>query len=125
MRVKGIAWLGVRTERYDAMTRFYRDVFGLEPRFEIPGQFAVFDLPGGDRAEVFALTAPFNQHFPAGPVAGFLVDDVAAARAEMEAAGIEFVHHGESEAGLVAWAHFRAPDGNLYEITHRKDLDAD
>lgn len=123
--MKGIAWLGVRTERYDAMTRFYRGVFGLEPRFEIPGQFSVFDLPGGDRAEVFAETAPFNQHFPSAPVAGFLVDDVAAARADMEAAGIEFVHQGESEGGLVAWAHFRAPDRNLYETTHRKDLDAD
>jgi hypothetical protein len=53
----------------------------------------------------------------AGPVAGFEVTDVAAKRAEMEAAGVEFigpVHDGDPGR---RWSHFRGPDGFVYELT--------
>jgi hypothetical protein len=47
------------------------------------------------------------------------VDDVESARGVLEAKGIEFigpVHEWEPTGE--AWSHFRAPDGNIYEITH-------
>ena len=69
-----------------------------------------------DRIELFGPESKWNQHFDERPVAGILVDDVPAFRQVMEAAGIEFVHTGSD--GGVDWAHFRAPDGNLYEICH-------
>jgi hypothetical protein len=46
----------------------------------------------------------------------FLKGDVAAAQAEMEAAGIEFFGRPEAASDGYAWSHFRAPDGNVYEI---------
>jgi hypothetical protein len=53
------------------------------------------------------------------PVAGFEVDDVAAARREMEAKGIRFI--GEvHDAPSSAWSHFYGPDGHVYEITSKK-----
>jgi hypothetical protein len=30
MRVKGVSWVGVKTDQYVAMTTFFRDVIGLE-----------------------------------------------------------------------------------------------
>ena len=118
--IQGIGWLGVRTDRFDEMVRFYRDVMHLTPTIEIPRQFALFDLPGGDRVELFSADGPFNSHFPAVPVGEFLVDDVDATRLEMEAAGVVFLHVGRDDTNGVAWAHYRAPDRNLYGITHRK-----
>jgi hypothetical protein len=46
----------------------------------------------------------------------FLVDDLAAAAAELEAAGIEIFGpiQGTTDQG---WLHFRAPDGNVYGLT--------
>jgi glyoxalase/bleomycin resistance protein/dioxygenase superfamily protein len=112
MRVKGIVWLGTRTERFDEMRKFFLDITGVTPRDD-PG-LAVFDLAGGDRIEVFDRTA--GEDYMVAPVVGFLVDDVAAARAELEASGIEFIGPIQSGAGS-SWSHFRAPDGNVYELT--------
>lgn len=56
-----------------------------------------------------------HDFFGEGPVVGFLVDDVELARAETEAAGIQFI--GEIQrSGAQTWNHFRGPDGNVYEI---------
>ncbi len=76
---------------------------GLDIVYQEPG-FVVMDLPNGDRVEIFGDDSPYNTFFT-HPVAGFLVDDIAAARAEM------------AEDGY-AWSHFRAPDGFVYELTY-------
>jgi hypothetical protein len=112
MRVKGIVWLGTRTERFDEMREFFREITGVAPRDE-PG-LAAFDLASGDRIEVLD-TAVGESHMVA-PVAGFLVGDVAAARAELESRGIEFLGPIQTGAGS-SWSHFRAPDGHVYELT--------
>ena len=56
-------------------------------------------------------------HERPGPVAGFLVDDVPAAAAELRSREIEILLESEVESGGNAWVHFRAPDGNIYELT--------
>ena len=117
MKVHGINWLGTRTPSYEGMVAFYRDVLGLELAHEEPG-FAVFRCANGDLVEVFGADQD-QQHafFTTGPVAGFQVDDVDSAKRELEAAGIEFLgERGSTDEGH-AWWHFRAPDGNVYEIT--------
>jgi len=116
--VKGLVWVGTRTERYAEMVDFYGDALGLPLEHE-EGEFAVFRLPDGAKAEVFGPSDAEHAHFSTGPVAGFLVDDVRGAREVLEAKGIEFigpVHEWEPTGE--AWSHFRAPDGNVYEITH-------
>jgi predicted enzyme related to lactoylglutathione lyase len=116
VRVTGLAWVGTRTAKHREMVAFLKGVFGLTPSIDESG-FAVFRLPNGDTVEVFADDDPYHGHFTTGPVVGFRVDDIAAAQAEMEAAGIEFYGPPESAPDGYAWSHFRAPDGNVYEIT--------
>ena len=48
----------------------------------------------------------------------FEVDDVHAARLELEAAGVEIVGEPGRDRNW-EWIHFRAPDGNLYELASR------
>lgn len=116
MKVKGIVWLGTRTDQFEQMADFCRDMMGLSQTTMEPG-FAVFEMPNGDQFELFGPQQLVNR-FMTHPVAGFLVDDIVAARAEMEAKGIEFIGpiHGDSED--YRWTHFRAPDGFVYELTY-------
>lgn len=116
MKVKGIVWLGSRTDRFNAMVNLYQNIMGLDVVQREPG-FAVIDLPDGDRVEIFSEDSPYNTFFT-HPVAGFLVDDIASARAEMESKGIEFIGPTEVMEDGYAWAHFRAPDGFIYELTY-------
>lgn len=116
MKVKGIVWLGTRTDRFEQMTDFCRDMLGLSQRLIEPG-FAVFEMPNGDLFEVFGPQQSFNT-FMTHPVAGFLVDDIVAARAELEANGIEFIGPIEGDSDDYKWTHFRAPDGFVYELTY-------
>jgi predicted enzyme related to lactoylglutathione lyase len=114
MEIKRLSWLGVRTDRFEEMTSFLEGTLGLRKEIAEPGR-AMFRLPIGDPVDVFDASDERYQHFTTGPVVGFLVDDVEAAAAELEAAGGELVgpvHRGDG----FAWAHFRAPDGNLYEL---------
>jgi hypothetical protein len=116
MKIKGIVWLGTRTDRFEQMTDFCRNMLGLSQRLLEPG-FAVFDLPNGDVLEVFGPQQSVNK-FMTHPVAGFLVDDLAAARAELEAKGIEFIGPIHGDTDDYQWTHFRAPDGFVYELTY-------
>jgi catechol 2,3-dioxygenase-like lactoylglutathione lyase family enzyme len=112
VQVTGLSWLGTRTSSYEEMVEFAQRVLGLPPPQGEPG-LAVFELPDGSLFEIFAPDHEGGGH-PDGVVAGFRVDDVAAARKELAAAGAEVtpLEGGSRDA----WAYFRAPDGNLYEI---------
>ena len=117
MPAKAVAWLGSMTEHLGAMSSFYRNLFGVEPTVDTD-DFVVFHLPSGDTVELFSPAEPDHRHFTTGPVAGFLVDELAAATESLRAAGIELLGTpGLDEASGVGWAHFRAPDGNVYELT--------
>ena len=115
MQAKGIVWLGTRTPQAAAMRAFIRDGLGLEPAGEQPG-VAIFRCLNGDTFEIFEPDEP-THGFMQAPVAGFRVDDIARARAELEARGVLFIgpiHQGEDGG---AWSHFFAPDGHIYELT--------
>ena len=116
VKVKGLAWVGTRTAEFDATARFFREVLGLRLAHEQP-DFAVFLMPNGDAVEVLGPSDTDHVHFDAGPVVGFLVDDVAAARLELEEAGVvELLGSLRRWPGGTASQHFRAPDGNVYEV---------
>ncbi len=116
MKAKGLVWLGTRTQNFDDTVRFFGDTLGLRAVHE-EADFTVLRLPNGDTVEVFGPGDVEHEHFETGPVAGFLVDDVARARVELEAAGVAFIGqvHDADDGG--SWSHFRGPDGNVYEIT--------
>lgn len=81
------------------------------------GHFGIFDAADGDRVEIFGPGAP------SGPgqldtntvVAGFLVDDLDSATREIVAGGAELLGT-RNDAAHSSWQHFRAPDGNVYEL---------
>lgn len=117
MKVEGIVWLGTRTSRFAEMVQFATELFGVAPWRLTDEVKAVFDLPNGTRFEVFGSQEESHK-FLTCPLGGFLVDNVATSRAEMESKGVEFVGSiGKSSDGTVSWSYFRAPDGHIYELT--------
>lgn len=115
VRVYGVVWAGVRTDRFPETVDFFRTVLGV-PLEEVGADFAWSQLPNTSKFEIFGPRDPDHDHFTTGPVPEFLVDDVFAAAAELEAKGIELLGppRGERDEG---WVHFRAPDGNVYGLT--------
>jgi len=117
MHVKALSWMGVKTEQFDELTRFFREVLNLSVLSE-ERDFVVFELPSKDQVEVFGPTGP-NQYFMLdSPVCGFLVDDIEQARKELIEAGIELVGPLQKMPNGYAWQHFRGPNGTIYEVTY-------
>jgi predicted enzyme related to lactoylglutathione lyase len=120
MKVRGIRWVGVKTEDVPRLSKFFQQVMGLSPVSEQP-DFVVFTLPNGDQLELFGPNGPDPpEQFGSNPVVcGFLVDDIESARRELIDAGIELlgpVQYSSSKGGS-AWQHFRGPDGLVYELS--------
>ncbi|HEY4754148.1 MAG TPA: VOC family protein [Candidatus Limnocylindrales bacterium] len=128
MKISRVTFVGVKTERFDDMADFTRDVLGLEFRRR-DGGWAVhrFGSQGQDFFEVFRPGQYDERLLPAeaGPLTiGLEVDDLVAARAELVAAGVEIVADitwaaellGNPNLAGFGWLFFRAPDGNLYAL---------
>jgi len=120
MRVKGLSWLGLRTAQFDEMVTFFRDVMGLQLIRDEP-EIIGYQMTDGTQMELYRPEEEFQSFFTTGPVVAFHVDDVDAARTTMEAAGIEFIGPIQ-RAGNTSWNHFRAPDGTVFEIMSRSDV---
>lgn len=132
MRIRRIAFLGVQTENFEAMTGFVRDVLGL-PSAHLDGGWAVFQLESGDRdfMEVYHPAQYDERLLPAaasGPTVAFAVDDLLAARSELVAAGIEIVADvvwaaeafDDPRLDGYGWLFFRAPDRNVYALQQER-----
>jgi hypothetical protein len=120
MQLQKIGWLGTRTDQPEAMAELFGRVLGIRFSPRDHG-FWVFQLPDGSKVEVFGPHSD-SAHFTTGPVPGLLVDDVEAATEELRSAGIPISGPTRFDEDNVAWVHFRAPDGNFYEITQGRDL---
>jgi catechol 2,3-dioxygenase-like lactoylglutathione lyase family enzyme len=114
-KAKGLNWLGTRTDRYEEMVRFLQEVLGLKLQHKTE-DFAILELEDGTHVEVFGPGEKEHPFLTTGPVPGFRVDDVKAARTEMEAAGVEFLDAEVQSFKGSSWTHFRGPDGNVYQI---------
>jgi catechol 2,3-dioxygenase-like lactoylglutathione lyase family enzyme len=113
MRVLGYTWAGVRSSDLKSTVSFFGDTLGLS-LIEQHESLAQFEMPSGQLFEVFGSKSRYYQ-LHACPVLGFQVEDVRAARRELESAGVEFVTDvfgDESEA----WTYFRDPDSHIYEL---------
>ena len=104
-----------------AMAAFYRDVLELEVILDRPGAMW-FRLGDGAEVHVYGPDDVDHDFFGSSPVVGFWVASFEAARTALEAAGIEFIYAVPQRAEGRAWQHFRAPDGNVYEIIGPDDL---
>jgi catechol 2,3-dioxygenase-like lactoylglutathione lyase family enzyme len=132
MRVRRVGYVGMRTDDVDGMTRFLRDVLGLEPVGESEqGTFQRLPTHRLDFVEVYSREVRDSRLIPdeVDFMLAFVVDDVREALAEVEAAGLEVVggpvwaaeaFHDPTLDGF-AWFFVRAPDGRVYAIEQVPD----
>ena len=121
MEVRNIRWVGVPTENYAAMRALLEQVMGLRLSFEEPTTVE-FTTTEGDEVQLHAPGDPYFDFFKrhaTGPVPLFEVDDLHTARMELAENGIAIVGDLGQDSRW-EWIHFRAPDGNLYELASRR-----
>jgi hypothetical protein len=113
VRVEGLIFAGVGSADHDAVARFLGDTLGVE--LDTAGDVRVLRFANGSS---LALVPQDYVEPPSDTLLGFLVDDVAAATAELAAKGIE--PDGELSSGYgFRYRHFRAPDGRRFELLER------
>jgi len=115
VKCKGVSWLGVKTEKFEEMKSFYQDLLNI-PLVSETDNFCAFKTENGDTFEIFDAQVNEYPHFTSAPVAGFLVEDIYASKTRMEQASIEFIGDIDGNPERSLWAHFRGPDGNVYEL---------
>jgi predicted enzyme related to lactoylglutathione lyase len=118
MRVEGTDFAVVFVTDYPRAVQFYGGTLGLEQSQEygrIPGgEFETGNLT----LQILDAAAVGREFAASGSPIAFRVEDVAAARAELEGAGVEFL--GETiDSGVCHQAHFKDPDGNVLTLHHR------
>jgi catechol 2,3-dioxygenase-like lactoylglutathione lyase family enzyme len=115
MQLLGLVFAGTATDRRAAMARFAEATLGLR-RVEAHGVSAdMFALPDGAR---FAVADEREEGRGTSRTIGFLVADLDSAVAELRAAGVEVDEPAESD--MYRYAHFSAPDGELYELVQER-----
>jgi len=108
-------FVGIPSQDSERSRAFYVDTLGLRPddnaRFEVWAGSTCLGI--WEPARMGMEFTPQRNAHPA-----LHVDDVAAARAELEAKGVEFL--GETlDTGVCHMALFRDPDGNDLMLHHR------
>jgi len=100
--------VGIPSRDWERSRRFYVETLGLRPDEHAKGEFWV-----GDTCFAIWMPEQWGEEFKpqSNAVALLHVDDVEAARAELEAKGVEF--DGETvDTSVCHMATFRDPDGN-------------
>ena len=114
MKVERVDFVNVPTRDYERSIAFYRDVLGLPQNPRVATEFEAGNV-------TLALFDPTEADLEfrtngCGDIA-LRVDDVGAARAELEGRGVEFM--GTRDSGVCHMAFFADPDGNAL-ILHRR-----
>jgi predicted enzyme related to lactoylglutathione lyase len=116
--VKGVDFVTVATEDFDRAVDFYGSVLGL-PNSARYGQMPGAEFETGTltiavlQSDAFGMEYRTNNH----PIA-LHVDDVEAARAELESRGVKF-GADTLDTGVCHMAFFADPDGNALMLHHR------
>ena len=114
MRILGLAFAGTSTDARAGMSELLRDAFGL-PAVDVAGVDAdVFDLPDGSSFAVADAGGMGTER-----TIGFLVDGLEEAIDRLRTLGCEV---DPQIAANERWryAHFRAPDGHVYELLEER-----
>jgi predicted enzyme related to lactoylglutathione lyase len=116
--VTGTDFICVPTKDFASATEFYENVLGLE-RSKQWGDMPGLEFETGNLTLAVMQSDAFGLEFKphALPIA-FQVDDVAAARAELEDKGVSFVPD-TVDSGVCHMAYFSDPDGNQLMLHHR------
>ncbi len=116
--VTGVDFVPFSTQDYDKAVEFYGGTLGLERSVYMPErQYAEFET-GNVTLSIIVGEAMGIGHHIHRTALGLHVDDVAAARSELERRGVKF--HGEIfDTGVCHMAFFADPDGNALMLHHR------
>jgi predicted enzyme related to lactoylglutathione lyase len=118
MKITGVDFITVPTRDFDKASEFYGSVLGLE-RSKQWGNMPAAEFETGTltiavmQSDAFGIEFERHSH----PIA-LHVDDVAAARAELEEQSITFAAD-TMDSGVCHMAHFHDPDGNSLMLHHR------
>jgi predicted enzyme related to lactoylglutathione lyase len=116
--VTGVDFVTVFVKDYPAALKFYAETLGLEHSVDyekIPaGEFETGSLT----LQVMDAAAVGQEFKPSGHPIALHVDDVAAARAELESKGVEFLAE-TIDSGVCHMAIFSDPDGNALMFHNR------
>jgi predicted enzyme related to lactoylglutathione lyase len=116
--VTGTDFVCVPTNDFKAASEFYENVLGLE-RSKQWGDMPGLEFETGNLTLAVMQSDAFGLEFkPHSLPIAFQVDDVAAARAELEEKGVTFAAD-TMDSGVCHMAHFRDPDGNVLMLHHR------
>ena len=113
--IKKLDYVAIPSQDAERLREFYIDTLGLRPDDQTPTEFWVADT-------CFSIWEPakFGMDFAPQKNAHLAlhVDDVEAARAELEAKGVQFA--GDTlDTGVCHMAFFSDPDGNALMLHHR------
>jgi catechol 2,3-dioxygenase-like lactoylglutathione lyase family enzyme len=116
MRVEQVDFVSVLTRDIPRARQFYGDTLGLP--IETEGENDLEFTLGQVTLDVFNPVSVGQEFAPSPAGIAIRVPDVAAARAELEAKGVEF--DGDIvDTGVCHFAFFKDPDGNALML-HRR-----
>jgi predicted enzyme related to lactoylglutathione lyase len=116
--VTGVDFVAIPTRDLDAAVAFYGETLGLERSMYKPeNHFAEFETG----TVTLSVITPETMGLPYQPIKSHIalhVEDVAEARTDLEARGLEF--QGDIfDTGVCHMAFFEDPDGNALMLHHR------
>jgi catechol 2,3-dioxygenase-like lactoylglutathione lyase family enzyme len=116
--ISGTDFVTVPTRDYEAAAKFYGEVLGL-PFAKRWGNMPAGEFETGTLTLALMQTDAFDIEFSPNrtPIA-LHVDDVEAARRELESRGVEFLMD-TMDTGVCHQTFFRDPDGNMLGIHNR------
>ena len=119
MNISGVDFIAVPTQDIEKADEFYGDVLGLE-RSKQWGDMPAREYETGSLTIAVMQSDAFGMEFkPHSHPVALHVDDVHAARKELEDKGVEF-RADTIDSGVCHMAHFRDPDGNVLML-HSRD----
>jgi len=118
MNVTGVDFIAVPTRDVEKASAFYEDVLGLE-RSKQWGNMPAWEYETGSLTIALMQSDAFGMEFnPHTHPIALQVDDVHAAREELESKGVEF-GADTIDSGVCHMAFFADPDGNALMVHHR------
>jgi predicted enzyme related to lactoylglutathione lyase len=116
--ITGVDFVALPTNDLDASMHFYGTLLGL-PFVKRWGDMPAVEYQAGNLTIAIMDPTAFGQEFrPHGAPLALQVDDVGAARAQLEAQGVKFVTD-VIDSGVCHQAIFLDPAGNALDLHHR------
>jgi predicted enzyme related to lactoylglutathione lyase len=116
--ITGVDFIGLPTHDLDAAVRFYGETLALTRSSYRPDRHHAEFETGNLTINVMNAEQMGLQHVVNSNPIALHVDDVASARAELEARGVRFTMD-TFDTGVCHMAFFADPDGNALMLHHR------